>query len=504
MRGCYGLPVIVVWLYLLINFAQQYTSTSNTLILIHQLQFNAADINLYYGITFAMWTIRPIYAYISDNIVLCGGRYGRRQPYILIGLSMAAAATALQYIYLEYAVQPAIEPDGTAYSKLYNWYVLCSAAINCGLAIASMCVDSVVVEMANQAEYNTHNACSEKGRLSHEIDEIDGVDLPLLQPTPVVIRRVSVESAAAADPSGRVSVSEMQSAKHCATTIHSTIQSRCMLYRTCGSTLAAALSIASLYVLQPNTLIAINTLPSILAAAATMTLQLPSYNAADLRVPAANSVPTSTSRYAFYRDAVTTLWRPMLFLFLYNLLPSSADAYNTYLYTQYKDEISAWQYSTFDLLGLLGGMTGVMIYTKLLTQCNLHTIFALASLLACIAGMSQLTLLYHINTTYMHIPNAVYVPLLSLLTNVFDSVSSIPPVVLASQSCPSSLQQEGTMFSLYQGCSHLASLLSALLAATFASALHINNNDYSNLPWLIITCHCLAVTPVLLLPIIRK
>lgn len=488
-------PTTLIYLYALINYAQQYTSTSQSIILIHQFEFTPSDISIYYATIFTMWTIRPVYAYISDNWIIQNGVYGRRKPYIIIGAVTALIGTVGQYSYI-HTVDWSIYNQADN-NKVLNLYVLCSMLINMGMAISSMCLDTISVEFGNKSVADSKYTAISQSISSHS-DTQSGSNSPSNKP---LLNSITI------DPT-QLSVQPINYTNDDTTptiNVRSSIQSRCMFYRTCGSTSAAFLSILSLYIAEPDTLILINTIPFILAIIVAVNM-IDTYNPHTL-----DHTPHITDRHLLnssrvqqYKRACYVLWRPMIFLFIYNVLPDSADAYNTYLYSEYRDEISAWQYSMFDLIGLLGSLSGVTLYTKLMTRISLTQVFVIATLLACATGFTQLALISHINLTILHLPNTIFVPLINFIISLFASVASIPPLVIASESCPAELQLEGTMFSLYQAVNHVASLISAATAAQIALLLSITNTNFNNLYIMIIMSQCLSVIPLCLLRVLHQ
>jgi len=202
--------------------------------------------------------------------------------------------------------------------------------------------------------------------------------------------------------------------------------------------------------------------------------------------------------------ALRVLLRPLLFLFLFNFIPDSSDAYLDYVYSDYGDFLQ-WQFGLFKFVGLVGAMIGCIFWQKLLAprSTNIKRIFVLTTVASACVGCSE-TLLATKSTQRIGMDAQTFIIVSSLLVSCFSLIAQMPPILLASHCAPKGYGLEASMFSMFAAVAHIGSLCSATLSSRLTLALGIHNKDWSNLWQLILICKALTLTPLIIMPLLLK
>jgi BT1 family len=126
-----------IWaMYFCLNFTQELATTAMSLILINELKLEPTRITIYYTTVFFPYTIRPVYAFVSDNIPLF--RY-RRRPYVFI----CAIGAGLSYV--------SVALFGVSEKRMFALGI----TISVFLCFAEVVVDSITVEIGNMMTKRT-------------------------------------------------------------------------------------------------------------------------------------------------------------------------------------------------------------------------------------------------------------------------------------------------------------------------------------------------------------
>lgn len=200
-------------------------------------------------------------------------------------------------------------------------------------------------------------------------------------------------------------------------------------------------------------------------------------------------------------SAILLLLRPLIFIFLINLMPTSEDAYYNYLYTDYYQFLN-WEYGLFNFIGLSGSLIACLSYTKLCVGKSLRKLFVLTTLLSCAIGTLQVLLAAKRNYTWLGIDDQPYVIITSFLVSFFTMLSQLPPVVLAALHSPSGFGLEASMFSLFAASAHLGTLASNEITAGVTRWFGIKQGEWNNLWIMILVCNLLEILPLFTMPIL--
>jgi hypothetical protein len=545
-------PLLIT--YFLLTFAQNLPATANNLILIRTFLFAPNELTWYYTLVFVPWTVRPVWGYISDRVLWNNDSNTShhvahcRNTYVIIGVLIASISCFIQ----QYAVHVYDDDDDDADKKTTHTiylYAIAAFCVNIGLSMASTMCDTLSVEYGNTlAALHIHNYThSASDRTDSDLDvhihddddnkqvhnkhqHRQSVATDNQQPH---IHRVDVQPTIAhscLNHEGAVHDDDRQQQQQhllSASTdeyIKSTVQSQCMFTRTAASLTAAGCSIILLALFSPPAPILIAsavylcTIPTVLylmnqssssntwssrSSSANMAadpLYRPAYDDNHAVITAAAS---SSSNLQQLYQALILLWRPVLFLFVLNLIPTSADAYTTYLYTQYASEFQAWQFSFINMIVSVGSLVGVGMYWKYCTRYNVKLVFVVCVLMSILLSFMQLIVVFRWNTSILHISDIIFIPAIAFISQVVTGVNNMPPIVLSAESTSRELHLEGTMYSICQAAAHIASLIGAALSAQTVVWFHVTSTEYGNLWQLIVTCHALLILPLFILPLLK-
>ena len=108
------------------------------------------------------------------------------------------------------------------------------------------------------------------------------------------------------------------------------------------------------------------------------------------------------------------------------------------------------------------------------------------SFLAPQLGLTQLILVYHLNTG-LGIPNELFTFGDSVVLTVLGQVAFMPTLVLAARLCPPGI--EGTLFATLMSVFNGAGALGAEMGAFLTSALGVTESNFENLGLLIAICN---------------
>lgn len=566
--------------------------TAVSTLLINEMKFGPDQTPIYYAATFVPWTIRPVYAFVTDQVPIFSYR---RRPYFVLA---AIGACAMQACFALFG------------HTQYSFEVL-AVATQVFLAFSEVVCDALSVEWGNDLaerlmkhqrnEKKKANAAAEPTQPtqpewstpllneghSPASSEYNYSSSPAAHPSPVnssdsqpsqsskadfLVERVFAHLLATTDPEKLTTL-----------TIKARIQSECMSVRSTGSVFASATSIVMLLYCSPRTVLfsasfvfllgiltiayhiqekkitqghfflsgvpdghavkpvvvagvtivpaphelftpADATTPLTAIATTTREQQLDSSATAPLvdtiaegvqspideSQPDANwlcGIPASKWMFLYSKllaliNALIVLWRPLLFIFVVNAMPTSEDAYYNYLYSAYYQFMN-WQYGLFNFISLGGSLLGCLFYQKFFAPStrSIKLIFVATTLASSIIGCSQIFLATQSNDK-IGLNDQSFVIIDSFLLGSIQVLAQLPPIILASHFAPKGFGLESSMFSLFAASAHVGSLASAEFSASLTRHLGITQVDFTNLWKLIVICNALAIVPLIMLPFI--
>ena len=178
------------------------------------------------------------------------------------------------------------------------------------------------------------------------------------------------------------------------------------------------------------------------------------------------------------------LIQPLILIFIYYSIPNFEDTYDSYLADQFT--FSDWQFTD-----LLGSLLGALFYWKFLSNRKLKFVFIISILLSTLCNSMVFLLIARM------VNDLLFIPCFSFLTSFFNSISTIPPLILASLYITKNNNFEGTIFSIFLMIIHLGSLVSSVISAQLTSALDITKTNWDQLWLFVLICLSCELLPLI-------
>lgn len=193
------------------------------------------------------------------------------------------------------------------------------------------------------------------------------------------------------------------------------------------------------------------------------------------------------------RDQASKLWAalrdkaiylPILFLFLWQATPTSDSAFFYFL----TNEIGLRPefLGRVRLGSSIASLVGVWLYQRYLRAVPIGRVLLFTTLASVPLGLSQLILVYHLNTSW-GIPDNWFAFGDSVVLTVLGQLAFMPTLVLAAKVCPPGV--EGTVFATLMSVFNGAGAVGAELGAWLTSVLGVTDHDFKNLGTLLLVCN---------------
>ena len=189
-----------------------------------------------------------------------------------------------------------------------------------------------------------------------------------------------------------------------------------------------------------------------------------------------------------------TLWKPALFLFLWQSTPTSEGAF---LYFMTNDLGMGPEFlGRVRLFTAAASLVGVWGYQKFLRTASIRKILLWTSIASAPLGLIQLLLITHVNRD-LGIPDTAFVLGDDVILAVLGQFAFLPTLVLAAKICPPGVEAVlfATLMSIFNGASAVGAEIGALLT----KQLGVTENDFSNLALLNVICNVSSLFPLLFL-----
>jgi len=187
-----------------------------------------------------------------------------------------------------------------------------------------------------------------------------------------------------------------------------------------------------------------------------------------------------------------TLWKPALFLFLWQSTPTSEGAF---LYFMTNDlGMGPEFFGRVRLVTAAASLLGVWGYQKFLRTAPIRDILLWTSMASAPLGLIQLLLITHANRE-LGIPDAAFVLGDDVVLAVLGQFAFLPTLVLAAKICPPGIEAVlfATLMSIFNGASAVGTEIGAILT----KQLGVTESDFSNLAMLNVICNVSSLYPLL-------
>eukprot|EP00938_MAST-03A_sp_MAST-3A-sp1_P004592 g4592.t1 len=214
---------------------------------------------------------------------------------------------------------------------------------------------------------------------------------------------------------------------------------------------------------------------------------------------------------------------PALFLFAYNITPSSETQYSNFQYEIFSTtKICKYQY--LSIITMSSSLLGSALYGYLYGKQSTPRVLVVATLLSVAAGLLRLPLTYHANDfisdendSCLHVPffrdlahfvngdcgdvAFFYLSIASVIEGVLSQFVAVSLVVLAVERCPIS-RSSGIWYGVFLSCLELGNSVGGWITAPIVNSLNITYDDFSNLSDLIWIESASKIAILILVPLL--
>lgn len=527
------LPASIYFLYIILTSLQELPATSIAYVLNNEAGFSPAELMTYYTVCFIPWTLKPLYAILSDNISFCGYR---RKPWLIFA-SLIASVTFLMMLLYGFKDKVIMQICGVTQA-------LC-------IALSEIQVDALVVALTAALSRRQQQLLDD---LQHAVEKHPHAPqykyhiINSSQRSDEETPSTTTKAPQQGDDKQQLDVDEHLAflADHFPeyilqlkqidinllrthTALKGSIQSEGMTCRTVASLAAAIASMLLHFVIIPHYVLLVTAIIPLFTIIVLFFISETQFNLIPFHLendstlknetttattttispaeptPQQPQPPTSffIARLSALWYAVKILWKPLLFILLLRSTPQATDPIMSYIFGELK--LPAWLLSAYSVISILGGLLATLVYWKFFTRCPLVVTFVLGTFLAALASLPTACLTAQCNTKFLHIPNYAYVIITTLLSAITTRLAMLPSLTLAIESYPeykTDLRLEATMYSTYTAMNNIGAVISYSSSMYLLHFLHITEDDYSRLPDMVVICAAASLLPLIALPLI--
>ena len=189
---------------------------------------------------------------------------------------------------------------------------------------------------------------------------------------------------------------------------------------------------------------------------------------------------------------VPAVWKPALFLFLWQSTPTSEGAF---LYFMTNDLGLGPEFlGRVRLVTAAASLVGVWGYQKFLRTIPIKQILLWTTIVSAPLGLIQLLLITHANRS-LGIPDTAFVFGDDVVLAILGEFAFLPTLVLAAKICPPGVEAVlfATLMSIFNGASTVGTEVGALLT----KQLGVTESNFDNLGLLNIICNLSSLYPLL-------
>lgn len=193
-----------------------------------------------------------------------------------------------------------------------------------------------------------------------------------------------------------------------------------------------------------------------------------------------------------------SVWRPALFLFLWQSTPTSESAFFYFLTNDL--QMGPEFFGRVRLVTAAAGLFGVWAYQNYLRRVPIPDILFWTTIISTPLGLSQLLLVTHLNRT-LGIPDGIFVFGDDVALAILGQIAFLPTLVLAARICPPGVEAVlfATLMSIFNGASALGTEFGALLT----KVLGVTEQNFTNLALLLVICNVSSLLPLLFFNLIH-
>ena len=187
-----------------------------------------------------------------------------------------------------------------------------------------------------------------------------------------------------------------------------------------------------------------------------------------------------------------SIWRPALFLFLWQSTPTADGAFFFFLTNDLG--LGPEFMGRVRLVTSLATLAGVGLYNTYFKTVPIKDILKWSAVASFPLGLIPILLTTHVNRAW-GIPDQALIYGDDVVLAMLGEIAFLPCLVLAARLCPPGVEAVlfATLMSIFNGASTVGTEIGAALTKLFG----ITENNFSNLTWLIILCNVTSLYPLL-------
>jgi len=200
-----------------------------------------------------------------------------------------------------------------------------------------------------------------------------------------------------------------------------------------------------------------------------------------------------------------SVWRPMTFVYAFNLLQVPNVAWQSYL--QLNLEFPAWILGMTVILGSFMTFAGVLAYKTFFFKTSWRNIYIGTVCLTCFFSLLQLVLIFQLNKKYLHLNNYLFSLGDDVISAYISGIQFLPLCIMYMRLCPEGA--EGTSYAMLTTFGNIALVCASNLGNLFSRIWDVSNTamrdkDVNGLWKLNVLTSTLSVTPLALLFLLPK
>jgi hypothetical protein len=167
-----------------------------------------------------------------------------------------------------------------------------------------------------------------------------------------------------------------------------------------------------------------------------------------------------------------SVWKPMTFVYIFNLLQVPNVAWQSYL--QLTLHFESWVLGLSVLLGSVMTFLGVLAYKYYFFKTTWRVIYIWSMVLTAFFSLLQLVLIFQINTTYLHLSNYFFSLGDDVISAYISGIQFLPVCIMYMRLCPDG--SEGASYAMLTTFGNIALVCSNNLGNMFSKIWDVRNH----------------------------
>ena len=191
-----------------------------------------------------------------------------------------------------------------------------------------------------------------------------------------------------------------------------------------------------------------------------------------------------------------SLWEPMSFVFLYNILQIPNAAFGNFLLLGL--EFSPLYMGILNITSTVVTLVAMIIYQKFFFNLGIRQVFIWSTVAGIFISALQVVLILRLNLQ-IGLPDIAFLVILTVLSVAIATVTFVPMIVMFVAICPEG--SEGTTYAMLTTISNIASTVASDFGTIFLKIWDCSNDaikrgDYEGIEYLTILTSAISVIPV--------